>query len=112
MERREIVGLIEDVLIIGTRSAETVAAKCDTGAKRTSIDSALAERLGVGEHAKSVKVRSSNGVERRSTHPFTVEVRGTPHNVLASLTDRTPMQFDVILGRDVLSSYLVDPSSS
>lgn len=112
MERREIVGLIEDVLLIGTRSAETVAAKCDTGAKRTSIDSTLADGLGIDEQSKSVKVRSSNGVERRSTHPFTVEVRGTPHNVFASITDRSSMQFDVILGRDVLSSYLVDPTSS
>jgi hypothetical protein len=77
MVNREIVGLIEEVLIIGTQAAETVVAKSDTGAKRTSIDSRLASVLGLGENSNTVKVRSSNGVERRATHPFTVELRGT-----------------------------------
>ncbi|MFC6724833.1 aspartyl protease family protein [Halobium palmae] len=105
-----IVGLVEEVIVGGERATATVLAKCDTGAKRTSIDAALADDLGLGEGADEVRVRSSNGVEERSVYPFDVELRGRTHAVEASVTDRSAMRYDVILGRDVLRSYLVDSS--
>jgi hypothetical protein len=105
-----IVGLTEEVVVSGTRSSAVILAKSDTGAKRTSIDSDVAGTLGIGDDAEEVRVRSSNGVEARCVHPFSVELRGRTHEVVASITDRSAMRYDAILGRDVLSSYLVDSS--
>ena len=110
MNESPIVGLIEEVVFVGTRSSTVVLAKCDTGARRTSIDSNVADMLGVSDEPKEVTVRSSNGVETRAVYPFSVELRGRTHDVLASVTDRSAMRYDAILGRDVLASYLVDPS--
>ncbi|MFC4358473.1 aspartyl protease family protein [Halobium salinum] len=110
MTHSPIVGLVEEVVVGGERAATTVLAKCDTGAKRTSIDLALARDLGLGEGEKQVRVRSSNGVEKRSVYAFEVDIQGTTHEVLASVTDRSAMRYDAIVGRDVLQSYLVDSS--
>lgn len=110
MSGSPIVGLVEEVVVGGERTTATVLAKCDTGAKRTSIDLALARELGLGEDADEVRVRSSNGVEDRSVYAFDVELRGKTHEVYASVTDRSAMRYDVIIGRDVLRSYLVDSS--
>ncbi|WP_254537555.1 retroviral-like aspartic protease family protein [Halomarina litorea] len=105
-----IVGLVERTVFTGTHSSASVLVKCDTGARRTSLDSDVARTIGAGEGTKTVRVRSSNGVQTRAVHPFTVELRGRTHDVLASVTDRSAMRYDAILGRDVLSSYLVDAS--
>lgn len=110
MDSSPVVGLLERTLFTGTRTSATVLAKCDTGAKRTSLDSDVASALGAGEGTKTVRVRSSNGVQTRTVYPFTVELQGRTHDVLASVTDRSAMRYDAILGRDVLSSYLVDAS--
>lgn len=110
MNATPVVGLIEEVTVAGTQSSVVLLAKCDTGARRTSIDSALADTLGQDGSARNVRVRSSNGVETRAVHPFAVDLRGRTHDVLASVTDRSAMRYDAILGRDVLSSYLVDSS--
>lgn len=111
MSHSPVVGLIEEVVVSGEQATTSVLAKCDTGAKRTSIDTALAHDLGLAAAAESVTVRSSNGVEERDVYPFTVELCGESHEVLASVTDRSTMTYDVILGRDVLNAYLVDPSA-
>jgi hypothetical protein len=111
MPSTPVVGLIEEVVISGATTSATVLAKCDTGAKRTSIDEALAADLGLESDSKTVTVRSSNGVERRAVYPFEVDIGDRRHLVYASVTDRGAMSYDVIIGRDILTDYLVDSST-
>lgn len=108
IDSEDILEFIEKVEIIGTDSSIVTEAKCDTGAKRVSIDRTLAEKVGLGEEIKTVTVTSSNGSEERSVYEFDVIIGDDKHTVLASITDREDMKYDMIIGRDILSKYLVD----
>ena len=105
-----VVGYIEEVVISGTRGTRTVLAKSDTGATRTSIDAALAAEIGTGPIKDIVRVRSGTR-KRGTTRPvvdIVVGVGGTQHTVTASVEDRAHMDYQLLLGRDVLKHYHVD----
>jgi len=61
---------------------------------------------------KRVRVTSSNGtVERRFRVQFTIKIQGKTHPIELSLTDRSDMKYDVIIGRRFLEGkFLVDVS--
>ncbi|WP_435360307.1 RimK family alpha-L-glutamate ligase [Haloarchaeobius sp. DFWS5] len=104
------VGYIEEVTVIGTSGAETVYAKSDTGAGRTSIDTKLAASIGAGPVRDSIRVRSGS-VKRGRVRPMVdvvVDLGGERHTVQASVEDRSHMEHPVLLGRDVLQYYHVD----
>jgi len=61
------VGYIEEVIVSGTRGSETVLAKSDTGATRTSIDTELAAGIGTGPIKDIVRVKS--GSQERPVTP-------------------------------------------
>ncbi|ACV48187.1 MULTISPECIES: RimK family alpha-L-glutamate ligase [Halomicrobium] len=105
-----VVGYIEEVMVAGTRGTETVLAKSDTGATRTSIDSQLATRLGTGPIKDIVTVRSGS-LKKGKSRPvvdLVVGVGGTQHTVTASIEDRGHMDYPLLLGRDILQHYRVD----
>lgn len=108
------VGLTEEIVVAGTTGNDRVIAKSDTGAKRTSIDTRLAARIGAGPIKEIARVKS--GTQKTSvTRPvvdIVVGVGGTRHTVTASVEDRSHMDYPVILGRDVLTHYNVDVSRS
>jgi RimK family alpha-L-glutamate ligase len=105
-----VVGYIEEVVVSGTRGSETVMAKSDTGATRTSVDSQLAADIGTGPIKDIVKVRSGSVKSGRSRPvvDVVVGVGGTQHTVTASVEDRGHMSYPVLLGRDILRHYHVD----
>jgi RimK family alpha-L-glutamate ligase len=111
-ESREpvVVGYIEEVVVSGTRGTETVYAKSDTGATRTSIDARLAADIGTGPIKDIVKVRSGSlkGRKSRPVVDIVVGVGGTQHTVTASVEDREHMAYPLLLGRDILANYHVD----
>lgn len=107
---RVTVGYIEEVLVIGTRGQETVMAKSDTGATRTSIDAELAAQIGTGPIKDIVKVKSGSRKSGR-TRPvvdLVIGVGGQQHTVTASVEDRSHMDYPLLLGRDILQHYRVD----
>lgn len=112
MPGQKVLTLIEEVLFTGPEASEVVRVKCDTGAKRTSIDIQLAERLGCGDPVDEVSVKASNGCENRPVHRVLVRVDGDVYDVEISVTDRSSMTYEAILGRDILSGYLIDPSET
>lgn len=63
---------------------------------------------------KRIKVRSSNGaMEERHRIETTIKVKGEVHPIKLSLTDRTDMKYDVIIGWQFLENkFLVDVSES
>ena len=73
----------------------------DTGAARTSIDMGLAIALNL-EGAGRVKVRSANGVQRRSLVWLEIEVFGEVLTLKASTTTRSKLSCPILIGRDIL----------
>ena len=107
---RVSVGYIEEVVVSGTQGMETVMAKSDTGATRTSIDNELAARIGTGPIKDIVTVKSGSMKSGRSRPvvDIVVGIGGTQHTVTASIEDRSHMDYPMLLGRDILEHYQVD----
>ncbi|WP_302080128.1 RimK family alpha-L-glutamate ligase [Salinibaculum rarum] len=109
-----VIGFIEDVVVSGTRGSQNVLAKSDTGATRTSIDSQLAAEIGTGPIKDIVHVRSGSvkSGKARPVVDVVVGVGGTQHTVSASVEDRGHMDYQLLLGRDILEHYHVDVTRS
>lgn len=107
---KSTLGYTNRVQVSGTATSETVVAKADTGAKRTSIDAELAGRLGVGPITGTTTVRSGTSTqsETRPLVDIQFKVGGEWRTTTASITDRSDMQYPMILGRDVLGAYRLD----
>jgi len=107
-----VIGYTEEVVVSGTSGSETVVAKSDTGATRTSIDTQLAADIGAGPIKSIAKVRSGSQKTSKSRPvvDVVVGVGGNRHTVTASVEDRSHMNYPVILGRDILGDYQVDVS--
>ncbi len=106
----ETVGYTERVAVSGGRRIEYATAKSDTGAKRTSIDIDVAARINAGPIVDTTRVKSGamNGRQKRPLVELDVELGGQWHTTIASIEDRSHMNYPVLLGRDVLRGYHVD----
>ena len=108
-ENINIVDYITEAVVRGTRGYENVEAKADTGASRTSIDMKLAARIGAGPIRDTTLVRTGNEREGRARPlvDIVVGIRGTQHTITASVEDRSHMDYQIILGRDILQHYQI-----
>jgi RimK family alpha-L-glutamate ligase len=108
----DILGYTTRISIHGRDGTEQAVAKSDTGAKRTSIDTDLAGRIGAGPLVGTTQVRSGTvgGTETRPLVDIDVRLNGSWRTVTASITDRSEMTYPVLLGRDVLKAYTLDIS--
>ena len=111
---RRVIGIIESVTVRGKRGDVKVQAKIDTGASRTTVDTDIAARAGLGPVLGTVRIRQSI-----SRHPETrplVEAQlllgDEEFDVAAAIADRTEMKYHVIVGMDILGSakFLIDPA--
>ena len=109
-QERVIIGYIEEVQVTGTRGSETILAKSDTGATRTSIDSQLAADIGTGPIKDIVHIKSGSLKSGRSRPvvDLVVGIGGEQHTVTASVEDRSHMDYPLLLGRDILTHDQVD----
>ncbi|ELZ09635.1 glutaminyl transferase [Natrinema thermotolerans] len=108
---KPVVGRLETVAVSGTDATETVVAKADTGADRTTIDETLLERIGSTGAIDDVTVRSGGSAESRDIVAISVDVRSVdrgPRVVLADVDDRQPYTGEVLLGSDLLDGFYVD----
>jgi len=105
-----LLGVIEKIVIYGTKKKKTVRAKVDTGAYRTSIDSDLVEELGLDERNKFVRVRSGSGRQKRRTVELRFKMKGKDIDSIATYTPRDHLRFPVIIGRRDMKGFLVDPN--
>ncbi|MFP8954020.1 RimK family alpha-L-glutamate ligase [Natrialbaceae archaeon A-arb3/5] len=107
-----VIGYTEEVVLSGTSGSTSVVAKSDTGATRTSIDTALAADIGAGPIKSITRIRSgsSKTAKSRPVVDVVVGVGGNQHTVTASVEDRNHMDYPVLLGRDILENYRVDVS--
>jgi RimK family alpha-L-glutamate ligase len=108
----EVLGYTVRATVSGTNDVVATVAKSDTGARRTSIDTELAGRVGAGPMVGTTDVRSSGPVDAETRPLVDVDLRvnGDWRTVRVSVTDRSGMQYPVLLGRDVLEAYRLDIS--
>jgi alpha-L-glutamate ligase-like protein len=109
-QQSAVLGVIERITIYGNDKKRTVRAKVDTGAYRTSIDSALVEELGLDPHHKLVQVRSGSGRQKRRTVKMHFKMKGKEIDTIATYTPRGHLRFPVIIGRKDMGGFLVDPT--
>lgn len=105
-----VIGYTEEIVVTGTRGSESVIAKADTGAARTSIDTSVAASIGAGPIQSMTRVKSGSqkAAKSRPVVDVVVGVGGDRHTVSASIEDRSHMEYPVLLGRDILENYQVD----
>ncbi len=106
MDDKTIVGLIETIKI----NNKEVDAKIDTGASRSSIHIKLASDLRLGPVIKSVRIKSSHGVQLRPIVKATVEICGRTVEGTFTITNREALKYQVLIGQEILKqNFLVDP---
>ncbi len=101
-------------MVKGPGGEETVRAKIDTGADRTTIDKVLAERLKLGPALSRVTIKASAAGQRveRPVVNASITIAGKTYDLKVGIADRSQMRYAVIIGRDILRSgdFLIDPS--
>lgn len=112
----KVVGVFESVNVrSGDNGKREIQAKVDTGAFRTSIDSALAKELGLMKD-RSVLWHdyywSSLGRERRPVIPITFWLGGRKIETVANVADRSKLKEKLLIGRRDLSTFLVRPGTT
>jgi len=111
---QKIVRLVQRVVVTGPGGEESVKAKVDTGADRTTVDEALAARLRLVPTGSKVAVKASAAGKRveRPLVNAAVTLAGIRFNLRVGVADRSQMRYAVIIGRDILRSgyFLIDPS--
>jgi hypothetical protein len=111
MEKKLILGLIEEVTIIGKKD-ELVVARIDTGATSSSIDISLAGKLELGPVIQSKLVKSASGVKKRPVVKGKVKINGLTIEEEFNLADRSHMTYNVLIGQNILKkgNFLIDPN--
>ena len=108
------VNVFEEIEIKDERGKKnTVRAKLDTGAWRTSIDKSLAKRLGLLKKENVLwyrYVRSSLGSKQSPVIGLTFWLNGKKIETTAGVAERSHLKKQVIVGRQDLVGFLVKPT--
>lgn len=110
---RAEIGEAELVRVTGPDgSARVVLARISTGVAGSSIDTVLADELGLPRSdADRVTVTSAYGVQIRDRVPATVQLAGQPQSTRLVAVDREPGEPVLTLGRAELGGLLVRPGT-
>ncbi|MDD5178186.1 MAG: RimK/LysX family protein [Candidatus Nanoarchaeia archaeon] len=107
---KTIVGIIEDVTLIGKNKRQTFKAKIDTGATRSSMDLKIATDLKL-ELTETVTIKSAEGSSTRGIVMAKVIISGRELEAEFTIANRSKMSCPVLIGRNILKeNFLVDPS--
>jgi len=111
---KKVIRLVVRVLISGPAKEESVKAKVDTGADRTTVSRVLARRLGLRPTGSKITVKVSAGhkIEKRSLVKGRITLKGKTFRLSLGVADRSQMRYPLIIGRDILRSgeFLIDPT--
>jgi hypothetical protein len=102
VENITIINLLED-------KKETLLARIDTGASKSSIGLTLAANLQLGPIKSYSSVRNANGVTTRPIVEAIVEIGGKRIKEKFTIANRTNMKYKLLIGRNVLRhGFLVE----
>ncbi len=104
---------IEEVKIIDSEGKQVkILAKIDTGAWSSTIDISLAKKLGLLRKNRVIMTRrklSSLGEEQRPVIAFSFWLAGKKIVTRATVSDRKPLRYQVLIGRIDLQGFLISP---
>ena len=108
---RPIIGLEETITCYGVEKKKKLKVRVDTGASKSSIDVALAQKLGVGPVIKERTIRNAHGSEVRKVIKLEIELAGKQLSGMFTLADRKIMKYPILIGRNILKkgNFLIDP---
>jgi len=109
---RKTIGLIENIIVRGTKKEKFVKAKVDTGANRSSIDISVLREIGAPNVIKKVLVRTAQSQETRPLVNLQMRIPGGKLVTSTfTVTSRQKMQYKMLLGRNSLIklNVLIDP---
>jgi alpha-L-glutamate ligase-like protein len=113
-DEKPVLGIFETVKIkTGKKKWVEVPCKIDTGARSTSIDQSLALELGLLKPENVLwtkKIKNSLGFEERTMISITFKLKGKVVSTRTSLTNRTHLRRQFLIGRRDLKEFVVDPS--
>jgi hypothetical protein len=116
MENKEIkrrtIGLTCKAKLFGKKTGHReLLARVDTGAALCSVDLDVAAELHFGPIIKARKVKSSNASMKRPIVRGEIEVEGKKIITSFSISDRSHMNYPVLIGRNALKKlgFLIDP---
>lgn len=94
-----------------------ISARIDTGAFRSSIDRQLADDLGLLKEENILwkdryQYRSATGLQDRPVIGLKFSIAGKKINSSASVTDRSKLTTKLLVGRNDLGGFLVNPEDS
>jgi len=110
------VGVREEVEVFkGKKSSGKIIGTMDTGATWSSIDIKLAEKLKLKRTGNERGHKSAFGRQTRETVRAEIKIKGQTFEIELSLSDRSIMDTDLLIGRDILGrgnfTVAVAPSS-
>jgi len=101
-----IIGFTEKIKI----NNKVILARIDTGAGYNSISKELAKKLKLGPVVKHIRVRTSNGEERRPVVYVEMKIKNKKLKTFFNIADRKKMLYPVLIGRRVLRrGFIIDP---
>ena len=111
MRGKIILGLTENVTLIGPQQHHNVLARIDTGATGSSLDIHLAAQLNLSPGHKSKLIKSASGVRHRPVVTAKIRMDGLTITEEFSLADRSHMTYPVLIGQNILrkGNFLIDP---
>ncbi|MCK4326904.1 MAG: ATP-dependent zinc protease [Candidatus Diapherotrites archaeon] len=109
----QTVGLFKQVTLVGKKKVKALA-KFDTGAKTTSIDTALAREAGLGPVLRHKKVKSASSAgHRRAVKKAAITIGKKRYVTEANITDRRHSRCKILVGRDIiLNNFVIDVSKT
>ncbi|MFZ5932640.1 MAG: sugar-transfer associated ATP-grasp domain-containing protein [Patescibacteria group bacterium] len=107
------IKVVEEVKVTSANGKKVkVTAKIDTGARRSSMDRALAKELGLLEKGRVLwykKTLSALGTEKRPVINITFYLAGRRITTTATVANRSGLTYKMIVGRSDLAGFLVNP---
>ena len=106
-----VIGLTEEIVVIGKKGSKKVVARIDTGATKCSIDTSLAKELDFGPILRRKVIKSAIGSSKRGVVRFKINIKGEEISGSATLADRSHMRYRVLIGQNILKKgkFLIDP---
>ncbi|MFN8578380.1 MAG: hypothetical protein U0354_16190 [Candidatus Sericytochromatia bacterium] len=108
---RTIIKAVEPVFIQSSLDSglKKIKARIDTGATQSSIDINLAKELGYTKYIGQINVVSANGIKTRPLVEITYELSGKRIKSTFTLANRKNLNYSVLIGRNDLEGFLIDP---
>ena len=111
-EERIILGLIEEVTLIGASGRRAhLLARIDTGATSSSMDLGTAAKLDLGPITKSRIIKSALGTKKRPVIRVKIEIGGIELEEDFNLAERSHMKYLLLIGQNILKKgqFMIDP---